>query len=64
MNANAASFTNDFSTIVRVAKTASLSVAIEDRDGMGFEPLPNYLKSAQLDLASVGCDPDWTMGGT
>ena len=54
MVANNAAFSNDFSTIVRVAKRAPLSVLVDYEDGQGVDPLPKYLETAQLDIADVG----------
>ena len=51
--ANNASFTNDFSTIVRVARAAELSVHLEAEDRGGEDPLPSYLKLAQLDISAI-----------
>lgn len=47
-----ASYSTQFSTIVRVAKTGDLDVDIVDRksDGFGRDPLPDYLKHARLNL--------------
>ena len=47
-----ASYSTQFSTIVRVAKTDDLDVDIVDRksDGFGRDPLPDYLKHARLNL--------------
>ena len=41
-----ASYSNEFSTIVRVTKTGDLDVEIGDRksDGFGRDPLPGYLE--------------------
>lgn len=49
---NGASYSNNFSTIVRVARTADLSTDILDkeRDGFGRDPLPKYLKHARLNM--------------
>ncbi|MDI1487031.1 MAG: hypothetical protein OHK93_006294 [Ramalina farinacea] len=54
---NGASYSNNFSTIVRVARTADLSTEILDkeRDGFGRDPLPKYLKHARLNM-SGGAD--------
>jgi hypothetical protein len=51
--ANGASFTNDFSTIVRVTKSAELSVEIEEEDGAGKNPLPKYLEKARLGISAI-----------
>ena len=49
---NGASYSNNFSTIVRVARPADLSaeVSIKDSDGFGRDPLPRYLKHARLSI--------------
>lgn len=45
-----ASYSGNFSTIVRVSRTAKLSVDVADQDGSGCDPLPKYLEKARLDL--------------
>ncbi|KAL8753297.1 MAG: hypothetical protein Q9184_005465 [Pyrenodesmia sp. 2 TL-2023] len=47
-----ASYSNQFSTIVRVAKTGELNVDPGDQrsDGFGRDPLPEHLKHARLDM--------------
>ena len=45
-----ASYSGNFSTIVRVSRTAKLSVDVADQDGSGCDPLPRYLERARLDL--------------
>ena len=45
-----ASYSGNFSTIVRVSRTAKLSVDVVDQDGSGCDPLPTYLEKARLDL--------------
>ncbi|KAL9632579.1 MAG: hypothetical protein Q9204_003730 [Flavoplaca sp. TL-2023a] len=47
-----ASYSNQFSTVVRVAKTGDLDVDIVDQksDGFGRDPLPDYLEHARLDM--------------
>ena len=44
------SYSSNFSTIVRVSRTARLSVNVADQDGSGCDPLPKYLEKARLDL--------------
>ena len=45
-----ASYSGNFSTIMRVSRTAKLSVDVSDQDGSGCDPLPKYLEKARLDL--------------
>ena len=46
------SYSHNFSTVVRVSRTANLSVEVLKRDGFGADPLPNYLKDARLDVGA------------
>jgi hypothetical protein len=46
---NAESYSNSFSTILRVSRTADLSVEVRNEDHSGRDPLPDYLKYATLD---------------
>ena len=45
-----ASYSGNFSTIVRVSRTAKLSVDVADQDRSGCDPLPKYLERARLDI--------------
>jgi hypothetical protein len=45
---NGASYTNDFSTILRVSRTAALSEELAQGDGDGTEPLPERLAKSRL----------------
>jgi hypothetical protein len=47
---NAESYSNDFSTNLRVSRTAELSVKVMEKDRSGRDPLPTYLQDARLDL--------------
>ena len=47
-----ASYSGNFSTIVRASRTAKLSVDVADQDGSGCDPLPKYLERARLDLGA------------
>lgn len=49
---NGASYSDNFSTIVRISRTAELSVEVMDYDGSGHDPLPTYLKHARIDLGA------------
>lgn len=49
---NGVSYSDNFSTIVRVSRTAKLSVNVRDQDGPGRDPLPTYLKHARLDMGA------------
>jgi hypothetical protein len=46
------SYSNNFSTAVRVSRTAELSVEVMDQDGSGRDPLPAYLKDACIDISA------------
>ncbi|KAL8985284.1 MAG: hypothetical protein Q9205_000982 [Flavoplaca limonia] len=52
VNLSGASYSNQFSTIMRVAKTGELNVDLGDQryDGFGRDPLPKHLKHARLDM--------------
>ena len=47
------SYSYNFSTIIRVGRRAHLSVDILDGDELGADPLPAYLKRAQLDMGAA-----------
>jgi hypothetical protein len=47
---NAESYSDSFSTIFRVSRTAELSAEVEEKDGTGRDPLPAYLEHARLEL--------------
>jgi hypothetical protein len=47
---NGASYSNAFSTIFRVSRTAGGEINIYAGDGAGHDPLPGYLKLARLNL--------------
>ena len=47
-----ASYDTTFSTIVRVAKAAELSVDLKDNEGAGYQPLPKRLAKAKLAVDS------------
>jgi hypothetical protein len=51
---NGASFSNEFSTIARISRSAGMSVEMKREDTVGSDPLPSYLKHAQLDVKSSG----------
>ena len=61
---NGAFYSNNFSTIVRVAYTADLSTDVLDkeRDGFGRDPLPRYLKHSHLNMTG-GADGVAAAGG-
>ena len=52
MLSNGESYSNSFSSIVRVARTADLSAEVRGKDGSGSDPLPPYLKEARLDVGA------------
>lgn len=43
-------YSNNFSSVVRVSRTAELSVEAIDQDGSGRDPLPAYLKDSRIDI--------------
>lgn len=45
-----AAYSNNFSTIARISRTAELSVEITSADGLGHEPIPQYLKEARFTI--------------
>lgn len=47
---DSASYSNYFSSILRISRTARLSTKIQPQDGTGQDPLPDYLKVARLHL--------------
>lgn len=55
-----ASYSYQFSTILRVVKTSTLDTDIADEksDGFGRDPLPKYLENAQLDIWGAKGDVD------
>ena len=52
MYENGATYSNDFSTIFRVAKGAEVDVMIKAEDLDGKDPLPKYLADARISLAN------------
>ena len=52
LSLSGASYSNNFSTIVRVSRTAELSNEVKDDDRTGYDPLPTYLKHARLYISS------------
>ena len=62
---NGASYSDNFSTIVRVTRTADLSTDIldKDRDSFGRDPLPEYLKHARLNIKSINSEAGANAGG-
>ncbi|KAK5740520.1 hypothetical protein LTR17_004557 [Elasticomyces elasticus] len=53
---NGASYSNYFSTVLRVSRTTELDVQVAGRDGPGHDPLPAYLQHARLDIGSQAVD--------
>jgi hypothetical protein len=51
---NGASFSNKFSTIVRVGRAAHLTEEISGNDGDGTEPLPKHLAISRLLMRARG----------
>ncbi|KAK5722309.1 hypothetical protein LTR15_005538 [Elasticomyces elasticus] len=52
-----ASYDTTFSTIVRVAKAAELTVELKDDEGAGYQPLPDRLAKARLAVGSSSLQP-------
>jgi hypothetical protein len=57
--ANGASYGNAFSTVLRIAQAAELSVEVQESDLDGKNPLPSYLAKATVTM-SGGKDRGWT----
>jgi hypothetical protein len=53
---NEASYSEKFSTMLRISRTAELSVELKERDGSGIDPLPKYLKYARLHISGSGVE--------
>ncbi|KAF7189635.1 hypothetical protein HII31_09079 [Pseudocercospora fuligena] len=51
---NNAAYSDDFSTILRLARGAQLSTSMHPADADGKDPLPAYLKSAKVIFAAKG----------
>ncbi|KAI1420466.1 hypothetical protein F5Y12DRAFT_719531 [Xylaria sp. FL1777] len=51
---NGASYNNDFSSILRAAHGAALSISIKPQDAHGAAPLPKYLESATVSWLTIG----------
>lgn len=47
---NQASYSNDFSTVVCVARNAEMSADVRKEDAEGRDPLPEYLAKATLSI--------------
>ncbi|KAF7191813.1 hypothetical protein HII31_06858, partial [Pseudocercospora fuligena] len=47
------SYSNVYSTLIRVARTADLSEDVHPEDGSGSDPLPEYLERARLEVTST-----------
>ncbi|KAK5635539.1 hypothetical protein RRF57_011251 [Xylaria bambusicola] len=60
IRSNGASYTNDFSSIYRVAHRAVLSVEIQPEDTDGAYPLADYLGKANLNLKRTNQSPGQT----
>jgi hypothetical protein len=57
--ANGASYSSAFSTVLRIARAAELSVEVQKSDLDGKNPLPSYLAKATVAM-SGGEDRRWT----
>lgn len=53
---NHASYSSNFSTILRAAHGAQLSTEIQEGDAHGQDPLPKYLAEAKVRLHPVGVE--------
>ena len=51
---NEASYSDNFSTMLRINRTAEISAEVRERDGSGRDPLPKYLKHARLNISGSG----------
>jgi len=51
-----ASYDNTFSTIVRVGRTAEMSVAVVGDEGAGYQPLSKHLAKARMAMGSSSKD--------
>ncbi|QIX02172.1 hypothetical protein AMS68_007689 [Peltaster fructicola] len=47
---NDAAYSNNFSTVLRIARNAHLSPEMQDRDSSGVDPLPKYISNALIDF--------------
>jgi hypothetical protein len=45
---NQASYSDNFSTMLRISQVAQLNVDVMNNDGLGHDPLPKYLKVARV----------------
>jgi hypothetical protein len=57
--ANGASYSNVFSTVLRIARAAELSIKVQESDLEGKNPLPSYLAKATV-VMSGEKDRWWT----
>lgn len=48
------SYSNNFSTILRVAQNEDLAALIEERDRKGQDPLPSHIAKARFGVSAVG----------
>lgn len=55
---NGASFSNTFSTLLRLGRGASLSSEIEKVDLDGQDPLPEYIKDMKVKFSKGGIQTD------
>ncbi|KXS95755.1 hypothetical protein AC579_7054 [Pseudocercospora musae] len=51
---NSASYTEDFSTILRLARGAELDAEVDQKDWGGEDPLPKYLANAHITFPQTG----------
>ena len=55
---NGASYKNNFSTILRVSRTAVLSKEVKESDGDGTEPLPRHLANSRVVIGAAASKQD------
>lgn len=53
-----ASYSNDFSTVMRVTQCSSLSTRIKSADGDGHDPLPKYIAESRISLGVLYSSPN------
>ena len=58
--ANGASYSNEFSTVLRIARAAELSIEIQESDLGGENPLPSYLAKATVMISGRKDHQGWT----
>lgn len=54
MLANGASYDNNFSTLLRIARAAEMSEELEGKEGEGWQPLPKRLEKVRVLMNNRG----------